>query len=177
MRQRRRGEERMMEILGQQQGEEEEEKWKESKRGWSEGDRGADMLSPGVLWELLIHNSPPWQTFIHILTPHGWAQWSSRPSTSHCLSMDTPVVRRSVSPLLFHFGDSWSSQTRLMPLLSVMAVLTPLVFPAGSSDGRLNCVNWILNSDSTLDTDNWYGWISGLVLSAQLLFVWFPQHS
>lgn len=35
----------MMEILGQQQGEEEEEKWKESKRGWSEGDRGADMLS------------------------------------------------------------------------------------------------------------------------------------
>lgn len=40
-----RGEERMMEILGQQQGEEEEEKWKESKRGWSEGDRGADMLS------------------------------------------------------------------------------------------------------------------------------------
>lgn len=131
----------------------------------------------GVLRELLIHNSPPWQTFIHILTPHGWAQWSSRPSTSHCLSMDTPVVRRSVSPLLFHFGDSWSSQTRLMPLLSVMAVLTPLVFPAGSSDGRLNCVNWILNSDSTLDTDNWYGWISGLVLSAQLLFVWFPQHS
>lgn len=131
----------------------------------------------GVLRELLIHNSPPWQTFIHILTPHGWAQWSSRPSTSHCLSMDTPVVRRSVSPFLFHFGDSWSSQTRLMPLLSVMAVLTPLVFPAGSSDGRLNCVNWILNSDSTLDTDNWYGWISGLVLSAQLLFVWFPQHS
>lgn len=131
----------------------------------------------GVLRELLIHNSPPWQTFIHILTPHGWAQWSSRPSTSHCLSMDTPVVRRSVSPLVFHFGDSWSSQTRLMPLLSVMAVLTPLVFPAGSSDGRLNCVNWILNSDSTLDTDNWYGWISGLVLSAQLLFVWFPQHS
>lgn len=66
-----------------------------------------DMLSPGVLRVLLIHNSPPWQTFIHILTPHGCAQWSSRPSTSLCLSMDTPVARRSVSPLFFsHFGHS-----------------------------------------------------------------------
>lgn len=36
---------------------------------------GADMLSTGAL----IHNSPLWQTFIHILTPHGCAQWSSRP--------------------------------------------------------------------------------------------------
>lgn len=70
---------------------------------------GADMLSPGVLRVLLIHNSPPCQTFIHILTPHGCAQWSSRPSTSPCLSMDTPVVWRSVSPLLFHFGDSCDS--------------------------------------------------------------------
>lgn len=89
----------MMEILGQE--EEEEEKWKESG-GDGVKETGADMLSPGVL----IHNSPPWQTFIHILTPHGCAQWSSRPSTSPCLSMDTPVARRSVSPLLFHSGDS-----------------------------------------------------------------------
>lgn len=59
---------------------------------------GADMLSPGVLRVLLIHNSPPWQTFIHILTPHGCAQWTSCPSTSPCLSMDTPVAQRSVSP-------------------------------------------------------------------------------
>ena len=88
----------MMEILGM---EEEEEKWKES-RGDGVEETEADMLSPGVLRALLIHNSPPWQTFIHILTPHGCAQWSSRPSTSPCLSMDTPVERRSVSPLLFH---------------------------------------------------------------------------
>lgn len=87
----------MMEVLGQ----EEEEDWKESG-GDRVKEKGADMLSPGVL----IHNSPPWQTFIHILTPHGCAQWSSRPSTSPRLSMDTPVARRSVSPLLFHFGDS-----------------------------------------------------------------------
>lgn len=43
---------------------------------------GAGMLSPGVLRVPLIHNSPPWQTFIHILTPHGCAQWSFHPSTS-----------------------------------------------------------------------------------------------
>ncbi len=91
---------RMMEILGQEEMVE-EERWKESS-GDGVKETGADMLSPGVL----IHNSPPWQTFIHILTPHGCAQWSSRPSTSPCLSMDTPVARRSVSPLLFHFGDS-----------------------------------------------------------------------
>lgn len=95
----------MMEILGQ----EEEEKWKESG-GDGVKETGADMLSPGVLRVLLIHNSPPWQTFIHILTPHGCAQWSSRPCTSPCLSMDTPCgatfTDAASFSLLREFGSS-----------------------------------------------------------------------
>lgn len=48
----------------------------------SEGD-GVDVLAPGAL----IHNSPPWPTFIHILTPHGCTQWRSRPRRL-CLTLN-----------------------------------------------------------------------------------------
>lgn len=99
-------------------GEEEEEEEFENGRGEERRvdgveETGADILSLGVLRVLLIHNSPPWQTFIHILTPHGCAQWSSRPSTSRSLSMDTPVAHRSVSP---HCRDSPSPDRNPRPL-------------------------------------------------------------
>lgn len=127
--------ERMMEILGQQEEEEEEEKGKVS-RGDGVKETEADMLSPGVLRVLLIHNSPPWQTFIHILTPHGCAQWSSRSSTSLPLSMDTPVERRSVSPLSCFTLETVEAGTE-----NTLLVLDTSSFSVGISDVRLNCVN------------------------------------
>ncbi|CAJ1077248.1 Hypothetical predicted protein [Xyrichtys novacula] len=106
---------------------------KEGEEGGGGGDgvkeTRADMLSPGAL----IHNSPPWQTFIHILTPHGCAQWSSRPSTSRCLSMDTPAEPRSVSPLLLHFGDSSASHSLTKNPALFLSVTAPLtLFQSGA---------------------------------------------
>lgn len=54
---------------------------------------GADMLSPGVLGVLLIHNSPPWQTFIHILTPPWLHSMEFSPLHLFPVSQWTPLWR------------------------------------------------------------------------------------
>lgn len=65
------------------------------EKGRKKEEAGGEMLSPGVLRVSLIHNSPLWQTFIHILTPHGCAH------RLPCLSMDAPLWRSVQLNLLY----------------------------------------------------------------------------
>lgn len=73
----------------------------EGERGWEEVGSRKLSVREAEAECCLIHNSPPWQTFIHILTPHGCAQWSSQPSTSAHLSMDSPAEINSAAGTVF----------------------------------------------------------------------------